>query len=280
MTQHDFKRTGVFSAALVFFLSLVQPANAILINGSFETGNFTGWAHAGFLRGSGGPSSGGPNYANFLSAQVGSTAAADSNAVVASQTSTFDGFGISGPPVLPTSGGFLAFISNQTSIGNNTLTGSSISQTFTLPVGATSLAFDARLLNDDSPTSFVAFDDFGGLALTQGSTVLAQFNVDLNPGSSANAHVTAGANVGGFRNSTLWLSSAFNVAGLGGQSVTLTAYSVNFGGDNSFETRLLLDNVGVSAITAVPEPGAFFLLILGVFVVWRVTLRNIGEKVS
>jgi hypothetical protein len=280
MTQHDFKRTVVFSAALVFFLSLVQPANAILINGSFETGDFTGWAHAGFFRGSGGPTSGGPNYANFLSAQVGSTATVDSNAVVASQTSTFDGFGTPGPAVLPTSGGFLAFVTNQTSIGNNTLTGSSIAQTFTLPVGTTSLAFDARLLNNDSPGSFVSFDDFGGLALTQGSTVLAQFNLDLNPASAANAHVTAGANVGGFRNSTIWLSSAFNVAGLGGQSVTLTAYSVNFGGDNSFETRLLLDNVRVTALSAVPEPGAFFLLILGAFVVWRVTLRNIGEKVS
>jgi hypothetical protein len=280
MIQQQFQRAVLVSAALVWFIGLVAPANAILINGGFDTGNFSGWTHAGFFRGSGGPTSGGPNYANFLAAQVGAAATPDSNAVVASQTSAFDGFGIAGPAVLPTSDGFLAFISNQTSIGNNTLTGSSISQTFTLPVGATSLAFDARLLNDDSPTSFVTFDDFGGLALTQGSTVLAQFNLDLNPASAANAHVTAGANVGGFRNSTIWLSSAFNVAGLGGQSVTLTAYSVNFGGDNSFETRLLLDNVRVTALSAVPEPGAFFLLILGAFVAWRVTLRNIGEKVS
>ena len=280
MIWHEFKRAGVVSAALVLLLSLAEPANAILINGSFETGDFTGWTHAGFFRGSGGPSSGGPNYANFLSAQVGSAPTLDSNAVVASQTSTFDGFGTPGPAVLPTSGGFLAFISNETSIGNNTLTGSSISQTFALPIGATSLAFDARLLNNDSPTSFVTFDDFGGLALTQGSTVLSQFNLDLNPASAANAHVTAGANVGGFRNSTAWLSSAFNVASLGGQPVTLTAYSVNFGGDNSFETRLLLDNVRVTALSAVPEPSALFLLTLGVFVAWRVTLRNLGEKLS
>ena len=264
MIRHDFKRAEVVSAALVLFLSLAEPANAILINGGFDTGNFSGWTHAGFFRGSGGPTSGGPNYANFLAAQVGAAATPDSNAVVAMQTSAFDGFGVVGPAVLPTSDGFLAFISNQTSIGNNTLTGSSISQTFTLPVGATSLAFDARLLNDDSPTGFVAFDDFGGLALTQGSTVLAQFNLDLNPASAANAHVTAGANVGGFRNSTPWLSSAFNVAGLGGQALTLTAYSVNFGGDNSFESRLLLDNVRVTAsAAAVPEPSALILVLLG-----------------
>jgi hypothetical protein len=261
--RYQFKRAVLVSAALVLFLNLVEPANAILINGGFDTGNFSPWTHAGFFRGSGGPNSGGPNYATFLAAQLGATATPDSNAVVAMQTTAFDGFGIAGPAVLPTSDGFLAFISNQTSIGNNTLTGSSISQTFVLPVGATSLAFDARLLNDDSPTGFVAFDDFGGLALTQGSTVLSQFNLDLNPASAANAHVTAGANVGGFRNSTIWLSSAFNLAGLGGQSVTLTAYSVNFGGDNSFETRLLFDNVRVSAV---PEPNALLLVFAGFLV--------------
>jgi hypothetical protein len=273
MILHRSKSVGTILATLILFLIAAFPANAILINGSFETGDFTGWTHAGFLRGSGGPNSGGPNYANFLSAQVGAAATPDSNAVVASQTSAFDGFGIAGPAVLPTSDGFLAFISNQTSIGNNTLTGSSISQTFALPVGATSLAFDARLLNNDSPTSFVTFDDFGGLALTQGSTVLGQFNIDLNPASAANAHVTAGANVGGFKNSTLWLSSALNVAGLGGQSVTLTAYSVNFGGDNSFETRLLLDNVRVTALSAVPEPNGLLLLVFGGSVMLRFFYR-------
>jgi hypothetical protein len=205
---------------------------------------------------------------------VGSTATADSNAVVGSQTAAFDGFGIAGPAVAPTAGNFLAFISTQTAIGNNTLTGSSISQTFALPVGATLLAFDARLLNDDNPSGFVTFDDFGGLALTQGSTVLAQFNADLNSASSANAHVTAGANVGGYRNSTPWLSSSFNVSGLGGQSVTLTAYSVNFGNDNSFETRLLLDNIRVFAVAAVPEPNAVYLVLIGALTISTVRLRS------
>src|ERR1043166_2459889 len=164
MIRHECKRAGLVSAALVLFLSLVQPAHAVLINGSFETGDFTGWTHAGFFKGTGGPATGGPNYANFLAAQVGSTATTDSNAVVVSQTTAFDGFGTPGPAVLPTAGGFLAFISNQTSIGNNTLTGSSISQTFALPVGASLLAFDARLLNDDMPSGFAQFNDWGGLA--------------------------------------------------------------------------------------------------------------------
>src|SRR5215467_5325251 len=271
MIQHEFKRAVLVSAALVWLIGFAIPANAVLINGGFDTGNFTGWTHAGFFRGSGGPSVGGPTYATFLAAQVGATATPDSNAVVSMQTSTFDGFGIAGPPVLPTSDGFLAFISNQTATGNNTLTGSSISQTFILPIGATSLSFSARLLNDDSPSSFATFNDFGGVALTQGSTVLAQFNLDLNPASTANGHMIAGANVGGFRNSTGWLTSAFNVAGLGGQTVTLTAYSVNYI-DNSFETRLLLDSV----IVATPEPPALFLLALGALLVWRPISRKAG----
>src|SRR5690242_19029115 len=167
MVRQQFTSVSLRFAVVVLFLCWVRPASALLINGSFETGDFTGWTHTGFFRGSGGPNSGGPNYANFLSAQLGSTSVANGNAVVSSQTSNFDGFGVSGPAAFPTSGGFLAFVSNQTATGNNTLTGSFISQTFALPIGATALAFDARLLNDDSPTSFVTFDDFGGLALTQ-----------------------------------------------------------------------------------------------------------------
>lgn len=268
MVRHQFTRMGAFSAAAVLFFCLVQPANALLINGSFETGDFTGWTRAGFFKGMGGPNSGGPNYATFLSAQVGATATSDSNTVVASQTSAFDGFGTPGPAVTPTAGQFLAFVSNQTAIGNNTLTGSSISQTFALPAGAGLLAFDTRLLNDDNSSDFVQFNDFGGLALLLGSTVLAQFNLDLNPASTANGHVTAGANVGGFKNSTAWLSSQFNVSGLGGQNVTLTAYAVNFGNDNSLETRLLLDNVRVLAAT-VPEPNSMVLLLIGALLIRR-----------
>ena len=274
MMKHKFKRAVLVSAALVWLTNLTPKADAVLINGGFDTGNLTGWTHAGFFRGSGGPNTGGPTYATFLAAQVGAAATPDSNAVVSMQTSTFDGFGIAGPAVLPTSDGFLAFISNQTSIGNNTLTGSSISQTFILPIGATSLTFNARLLNNDSPTGFVTFDDFGGIALTQGSTVLAQFNLDLNPASSANGHVTAGANVGGFRNSTGWLTSAFNVAGLGGQTVTLTAYSVNYGNDNSFETRLLLDTITV----ATPEPDPLLLILEGLGAIVCFTRFNHGRR--
>jgi hypothetical protein len=198
-----------------------------------------------------------------------------------SQTTAFDGNGpFSSPPVGPTNGRFLAFISNQTNARDGSLTGSSTTQTFSLPANARAVTFDVRLLSNEDPTFFASADDFGGLALTQGSIVLKQFNIDLDPAGSADAHVTANALAGGFFDSTPWLSESFDVSGLGGQTVTLTAYAMNYGGDNFVESRLLLDNIQVQLgpqlpppAVSVPEPGAFALLacgLLGLMVArWR-----------
>jgi hypothetical protein len=195
-------------------------------------------------------------------AQSADAAESDYNAVVTSQMSAFDGFGTSGPAIGPTNGTHLAFVSNEAG-GNSSLTGSSIAQTFTVPLGATRLDFDVRLLNDDSSNGFADFDDFGGVALTQGSTIIAEFNLDLDPNSTADVHVTADTNVGGFANSTDWLSESFDIAAFAGQDVTLTAYALNYGGDNSVETRLLLDNVRTNGAAAVPEPGTLALFGMG-----------------
>lgn len=67
----------------------------------------------------------------------------------------------------------------------------------------------------------------------QGSSILSQYNLDLNPTTAANSHVTLGANRGGFLNSTPWIVTSFNVAPFAGQNVTLTAYPLNYVGDNS-----------------------------------------------
>jgi hypothetical protein len=260
---------GVLGAVLLGPCTPVWAAP--LTNGSFETGDFTGWTRSGFL-GANSPSVGGPQFSTFLAAQMADPPKADTNAVETSQTTAFDGFGVAGPAIGPTNGNFLAFISNETSAGNSTLTGSSITQSFTIPAGATSLSFDVALLNNDDPSDFASFNDFGGVALLQGSTVLDQFNLDLDPASPANAHVTDGANAGGFINSTPFLHESFNVSGLGGQTVTLEAYSINYGGDNSVETRLLLDNIQIAA-AVVPEPGSLTLLgtsLVGAsMLVWR-----------
>ena len=230
---------------------IAAQTRAGLVNGSFETGDFTGYTQTGFLA-SGGPTTGGPTFQTYQTAQAGGTATPPTNGVVKSQTTAFDNDGVAGAAISPTNGNYLAFVSNETSAGNLTLTGSSISQTFTVPAGAKALSFDARLLNNDASGAFVTFDDFGGVALRQGSTILSQYNLDLDPTSAANGHVTIGTDVGGFQNSTDWLSSSLSLVGLSGQSVTLTAYSLNYGGDNSVETRLLLDNISTGI--ALPEP--------------------------
>jgi hypothetical protein len=268
-------RIPVLSLILAVGSSSAVPAVG-LTNGGFETGDLTGYTRQGFINSAGGPNFGGPTYQTFVNAQTIGTTIPDSNVAESSQTTAFDGNGIAGPAISPTNGNFMGFVSGETSAGDNTLTGSSLLQTFTVPVGATRIDFDLRLLNNDDPNAFVQFDDFGGMALSQGATVLAQYNLDLNPATAANGHVTAGANMGGFVNSTLWASPNFSLVGLGGQNVTLTAYSINYGGDNFVETRLLVDNI---RITTVPEPASVVLLLAG-FMLSNLLARQRGRRIG
>ena len=233
-----------------------QSARAqVILNGDFETGTLSSWTGSAFINNSGGPSTGGPTFQTYLTAASAGLATTATNGVISSQSSAFDGFDVSSSSIASPVGSFMAFVTNETSGGNRTLTGSLISQTFTIPTGATEITFQLALLNNDQPGAFVTYDDFAGAALTQGSTVFAQYNLDLNPLSSADGHVTDNANLGGFRNSAPFRNVTFNVSSLVGQTVTLNFYSINYGGDNSVETRLLADG-----ITLVPEPGTFALL--------------------
>ena len=228
---------------------------AMLTNGDFETGDFTGYSRSGFLDLQ--PPAGNPSYATFLAGQAAGSSIADSNAVVMSQTSTFDGNGVAGPPVLPTQGNFLAFLSNETSAGDFSMTGSSISQTFTIPAGTSTFSADIALLNDTAPADFSTLDDFGGIALLQGTTVISQYNIDLAGSPGANQSVAPGANRGGFLNSTAFITVNFDVTAIAGQDVTFTGYVIQGGNDNFGESRLLLDNLRLSPATiTVPEPGS------------------------
>jgi hypothetical protein len=180
------------------------------------------------------------------------------NAVVSLQSTSFPNPGADGPrsspAIRPKDGHFLAFISNMTSgycpacdppTTQNAVTGSSIAQTFVLPAGASRVSFDVRLLNNDNAAFFHDFNSFGGVALSHGVVILGQYNLDLDSLSSANAHVIANAEAGGFQNSTPWLSKSFDVGWLAGQAVTLTAYVMHYGGTDTTETRLLLDNIRI-----------------------------------
>jgi len=256
------------SSAACFSITLFcASASGAIINGDFENGDFTGFTRLGFINNSGGPNAGGPAFTTFLAAAQAGTRKTDSNGVISSQTAAFDSFGVPGPAIAPYSGAYLAFITNQDVDGNNTLTGSSITQTFAIPVGVTTLSFAVALLNNDDPPDVVEFNDFGGVALTQGSQILNEYNLDLNPASAANLHVTFGASQGGFVNSTPWVPASFNVAAVAGQNVTLTAYSLNYGADNSTETRLLLDSITLNGPTSVPEPLTFTFTGIGLIMV-------------
>ena len=139
----DYRTSIGIRALVVAAMSLVAAASvqAQIINGGFESGDFTGWAQNGFIA-AGGPSAGGPQFATFLTAQAGGVAKAPTNGVVSSQTTSFDGFGVAGPAIPPSSGSFLAFVANETNAGNSSITGTSISQTFFIPANATQLSFD------------------------------------------------------------------------------------------------------------------------------------------
>jgi hypothetical protein len=236
-----------------------QASAATFTNGDFEAGNFSNWTRYGFTGQHLTRDDANHTYQNYLINQTGGPSSPETNAVVTQQTTAFDGFGTVSPAINPTQGSFLAYLSNETSAGNNTLAGSAISQTFTVPAGATSLTYNVRLLsNEDLDSQW----DFGGVALLQGTTlssaILAQFNLDHDPTlgtSAANAHATAIA-AGGFDDSTAWLSQSFNLTGLDGQNLTVIAYVTNTQ-DISAETRLLLDNMRVNAV---PEPSTIILL--------------------
>jgi hypothetical protein len=237
-----------------------SQAQADIINGSFETGDFSGWSRGAFVGFS--PDTGGPTYQTFATARTTDLPISDTNAVITSQTTAFDNNGpVVSTPVGPTNGRFLAFLSNATTAGDGVMTGSFITQTFTLPKGSQTLSFDVRLLNNDDAISFPVADDFGGVALLRGSTLLGQYNLDLDQTSGANGHVVADTLTGGFYNSSTWRHVTFDASGSSGANVTLTAYVMNYGGDNFVESRLLLDNVQVPAV---PAPPAAILLGSGI----------------
>ena len=246
-------RGGAIRALLIWpALILGASARAQIVNGGFEIGDFSGWDRSGYFSLTGSPTTGGPNYATFAAAVASASPVADANAVVTSQTSAYDGLGpISSPPIAPKRGQYLAFVStaNIDPNGVNTMDGSAISQSFVVPDSASQIVFDARFLSDADLTDpfFADFNDFGGVALTQGGTVLAQYNFDL--AGLADSSVS-GVAAGGFQDSADWQHIAFDVSGLVGQTVTLTAYATNYGGTEEVESRILLDNV-----TITPEPG-------------------------
>jgi hypothetical protein len=254
-------KNKLFIGAALVLLLVASAAQASIINGGFETTDFTGWTVSGFTGQNLVRNDTNHTTPNYLSDEAAGAPASATDAAVISQTTNFDGFGPAlSPGISATQGAYFAFVSNETSAGNLTLAGSAIRQTFTVDPGATVLSFDVQFLSNEVIDSQW---DFGGVALLDSiNNVITDFTLDHDPGtgtSPTNAHATASP-AGGFFDSTGWLSETFDLSALGGQTVTLLAYATNTG-DQSVESRLLLDNVVEQGVpTTVPEPTSIVLL--------------------
>ena len=257
---------AMFAFGLISLALDLGVARGDIVNGGFETGDLTGWTRQAYSGGFQDLNTTPHLFQSYVSGSLAGTAAVDENAAIPSQATSFGGG--SGIPIGPTAGNYMAFISNELSLGS--ITGSSISQSFVVNPGATSISFDVLFLSDEVIDSHW---DFGGVALLQGSTILAQYNLDHDTVSDADAHATA-TPMGGFADSTPWISSSFSLAGLSGQAVTFVAYVTN-NADQSVESRLLLDNVQVNG-GAVPEPTSFALT--GIAVAMLVGYRRLSRR--
>jgi hypothetical protein len=256
---------------------------AQIINGDFSTGDVSGWNSEAFSDGTTSvfdsllPFGAAPSFAAYRNARAAGSATASSNGVVGLQTANFDGngpfetsMGIASPAGTP-----IAFITNHdadAAANGNTLVGSSLFQTFFVPTDATQLTLFARQLSNEgldtatAPNGATVGADFGGVVLHIGETLIAQYLFDQQSSSSADFHVAnfspdGSTGLGGFASGTDWQNLAFNLTGLRGQNITLTAFQVNTG-DTNFESRLLLANVVVqrNATSAVPEPSTLALM--------------------
>lgn len=255
---------AAFSLIALLALAAATPVRAQIVNGGFETGTFSGFQRSGFLQRPGSGISRPPTAESYVGYAAPNQPVADSNAVVDVQAENFDGLAFEGPPITAVEGEFFAFLSNQTAAGDETLTGSLLQQVFFVPEDAVSLDLMVRVLSNEPPVLFDTFNDFAGVALRSGRSILTQFNVAHDPESGADAFLTPNAEVGGFRNSTGWLPVSFALTPYRGQTLELLAYVANNGDENnSVETRLLLDDLRITAApvaAVVPEGGTAGLL--------------------
>lgn len=244
---------------------------ALLSNGGFEAGDFTGWSVTAFTGQHLGQDDSKHTTANFLANEAAGVSALSGNGVVTSQNGSFDGNGpVASTAVIATEASHLAFISNETGAGDGSIVGSAIRTTFTVIAHASTLTFNTQFLSNEEVDG--AFD-FGGVALLDSlNHILAELTLDSDPtngSSAAHAHATlttsdpsspAHPGVGGFLNSTGWLTGSFDLTGFDGQQLTLLAYS-NQTGDDQTESRLLLDNIAQTASNPVPLPTSVAFLL-------------------
>ncbi len=212
--------------AAVCALVTPQLATAAVINGSFETGDLTGWT------------------------VVGSAQAPDASIGVTPTVGTYQGY-------IETTGNYTQYappIEASLGITDSTLNGlgftefvngTAISQDVTVSAGDT-LTFDWNFLTDELDEDPL-YNDFAYFTIDSAAYLLASRN-----GSTYDT----GSPPVGFDGQTGWDSGSYTFTAAGTYKIGFGVFNVHDAGHNSV---LLLDNISLP----VPEPTSFVLLAIG-----------------
>ena len=242
--RHHICGVGVFSACALF---LTGTAHAQIINGSFETGNLTGWISSGYTaveKSTAGPTADG-HYASFQITPTAGTFLAlagtdhfggvTPNPSSAAKLETFLGL----------TNGTLNTIANP----DSAIEGSAFKQTFNATAGQI-LSFDWNFAT--SETTAPINNDYGFYTLNGTAFKLADTNSSL---SSIPGGLSAP-----YDQDTGFATRTITIPTNGAYTLGFGAVNVN---DNSISSAILVDNVTLSSggTPNVPEPGSVALLV-------------------
>ncbi|NEQ87958.1 MAG: PEP-CTERM sorting domain-containing protein [Moorea sp. SIO2I5] len=223
--------SGTVSLVSAATLLSANPALAI-VNGSFETGDFTEWATIGNTSIETAAFGSGPTDGDFQALLT-----TDFGSVPVSDLETFLGL----------TAGSLATIPNLPNVGTPT-EGSAIQQTFTAHAGDV-LSFDWNFLTNESTSSFTpeVFNDFSFVSIAKMVDGLADTNSPLFITSLTR-----------FFQETGFQSFSYTFETSGSFSLGIGVFDED---DTAFSSGLLIDNI---ELTSVPEPASILgLLALG-----------------
>lgn len=232
---------GGWVAALVC-LTGVESASAVIVNGSFETGNLTGWLSSGNVAVNGtltGTGSLTPTNGNFQATMISSN-------ITAANLETFLGL----------NAGDL-----DTALTGTVTNGAAIAQTFTATAGE-SISFDFNYLAAENLTTTTFFDPAFVSISSPSSTSVVQLAQTGDASPPLNVTFLGSTMDQG---ETGYLSSNIVIPESG--SVTL-GFGVLNAGDTLVDSGLLIDNIQSSNSASVPfefSPSLGLLLVGGLF---------------
>lgn len=229
---------SIVSACLLTFVAAVD-LNAGVINGGFETGNFTGWTTIGTTS-----VTGITTLSNIPINPTGTASITTTPTEGVFQSLLTTGTGVSASSLNSFFG--ITLPANQNGIATE---GSGIKQVVSLSAGQT-LSFDWRFVSSES---FNSGFDYSFLSVNGAITTLGTFNSVPYP-TNYNTFVYTAATTGTY---------TFGVG-------------VVDTGDTVVDSRLFVDNFRTSSVATVPEPTsmAVFALGLGLFAIRKRTQKR------